>query len=1226
MHCPLKTIRNAAFWYLLLSAVLDPAWSAPAPAVKTINAWPNPGAEAGTTGAIGGSPDATGVSLSQQQADAWRGRCSFELRFTAGPGGAAALVFGGAETVVPVTAGKVCFFRVAGRMAEGAMGTALELRARWLDDTGRLVAETPHLSYAASSARRTWSVLEGWDTVPAGAARAALALYAVNAAGVTVIRADGVQITPDAARIPAYVEGDEPGCSWLGASHASASSGPTGVVNLVPNPSFEHGIEGWRSGSGAGGKVRPLERDHSWGSSGTNSLRLAGNVTNRPNSYISALSQPIPVVGGQEYTLRAVVNVAALPAGARVSLALGWLDSSGTYLFAESLADAALTTALGVRPLAVTKPAPRHAASALAIVSSTGGIPGEYDVSADAFSLIADSGAAPSRPFWVGFNDQLMNGGPLTREQDIDHDVQLGVNCVRLPINLRSGDLYKQVWPAPEAPINLEPVAPTIDAFFKAGVRLLLLCPITPWMLKDRHLDPAHYASVGKLTAAFVRRWPQIIGVEVGNEPNTSHFWPPAPDPVAFVRYLETIYRAVKAVDPKMPVLSPTCNAPLTRNTNRAKTLSLPDFMRAFYQAGGGRYCDALSIHPYPCGATSGSDTNRNLDFWTGAEECMRQIREIRDAFHDQGKPIWITELGSPIASRVTHFPITRPITEDQQARSTALLHGWARRQADVPALIYHLNADKPDGPWDFGIFEATGRLRPAYFALQAELRRTAPPYFDGDTPGCRWLGEPGGSPSLRPNPGQSAAAPPTPTRRPNILFCLADDWSWPHASAYGDKVVKTPAFDRVAQEGVLFTHAFCATPSCTASRAAILTGQYPHRLEEGAHLFGFLPKKFPVYPDLLEAAGYHVGLTGAKGWAPGNYEAGGYARNPAGPRYPDFAAFLKSVPAGKPFCLWFGSLDPHRGYEPGSGKRGGLKAENVVLPPYWPDAPEIRGDVLDYYWEVQRFDREIGQMLELLEQAGQLDNTIVVITGDNGWPFPRCKANVYDGGTRVPLAVRWPAKIRAGRTLDDFVNLSDLAPTFLEAAGLQPSPEMTGQSLLGLLTGTEPPGRRSAVFLERERHALVRPGQGSYPTRAVRTHEFLYVRNLRPDRWPAGDPEGTGGFGPYGDCDAGPTRKYLLDHRGEPAVDGMIELCFGKRPAEELYDLKKDPHQIHNVAGRSEYAVAQQELRARLDGWMRQTQDPRAVHDDDRWDRYPYFPFDTDTRAAKRRATPPRQ
>jgi arylsulfatase A-like enzyme len=434
----------------------------------------------------------------------------------------------------------------------------------------------------------------------------------------------------------------------------------------------------------------------------------------------------------------------------------------------------------------------------------------------------------------------------------------------------------------------------------------------------------------------------------------------------------------------------------------------------------------------------------------------------------------------------------------------------------------------------------------------------------------------------------------------------MADDWAYPHAGVCGDPVVKTPTFDRVAREGFLFTHAFSAAPSCTPSRAAILTGQAPHRLEEGGNLHGFLPKKFPVYPDLLEEAGYVVGFTG-KSWGPGNVQAGGRARNPAGPSFKGFKEFLKTVSAEKPFCFWFGSGDPHRPYEKGSGLAAGMKREDVVVPPYLPDTPEIRSDILDYYVEVQRFDRNVGEVLRALEESGKAANTLVIITGDNGWPFPRSKANLYDSGTRQPFAVRWPARFSGGQTIDAFVNLADLAPTLLEVAGLKPLPEMTGQSLLPLLEGKSQPGR-DRVFVERERHANVRAGNLSYPARAVRTKDFLYIRNLRPDRWPAGDPEMWKAVGPFGDCDGSPSKEFILDHRDEPKAAKFFQLGFAKRPAEELYDLTKDPHQVDNVANRPEYAVLKTELRAALDRWMKETQDPRAAGEADPWDSYPYF------------------
>ena len=441
---------------------------------------------------------------------------------------------------------------------------------------------------------------------------------------------------------------------------------------------------------------------------------------------------------------------------------------------------------------------------------------------------------------------------------------------------------------------------------------------------------------------------------------------------------------------------------------------------------------------------------------------------------------------------------------------------------------------------------------------------------------------------------------------RPNIVVAIADDWSFPHAGIYGDRVVTTPAFDRIAKEGVRFTHAFTASPSCTPSRAALLSGQAPHRLAEGGNLHGFLPKDVAVYPDLLEGAGYAVGFTG-KGWGPGRFEAGGRSRNPAGTAFKSFEEFLQGRPNGRPFCFWFGSTDPHRPYDAGSGARGGLDPARVQMPRFLPDTAVVRNDLLDYYGEVQRFDSDLGRLMEALERAGELENTIVIVTSDNGMPFPRAKATVYDAGARVPLAIRWPGVARAGLAVSAFVSLTDLAPTILQGAGLQPLPVMTGRSLVPLLRGgTE--RDRDHVFIERERHANVRRGDLSYPVRAIRTAEHLYIRNFRPDRWPAGDPEHYFAVGPFGDIDGGPSKSLLLDRRGDPVIERFFTLATAKRPAEELYVLSDDPDQVANVAGRPEHRAAQARLRSALDRWLRETDDPRAEQDDERWDRFPYF------------------
>ena len=449
---------------------------------------------------------------------------------------------------------------------------------------------------------------------------------------------------------------------------------------------------------------------------------------------------------------------------------------------------------------------------------------------------------------------------------------------------------------------------------------------------------------------------------------------------------------------------------------------------------------------------------------------------------------------------------------------------------------------------------------------------------------------------------GASGQAPPP--QRPNILVIIADDWSYPHAGAYGDRVVKTPTFDRIAREGVLFRNAFVAAPSCTPSRASLLTGRAPHDLAEGGNLWSALPSSFEVYPDLLEAAGYVVGHT-RKGWGPGNFPAGGRTRNPAGAQFATFEAFHKAAPKDKPFCFWFGSQDPHRPYEQGSGAASGMKPEQVTVPAFLPDTPEVRNDILDYYFEVERLDREAGEILRTLESSGQLENTIVVFTSDNGMPFPRAKANLYSAGTHVPLAIRFPGKAKAGERLE-FVVLTDLAPTLLEAAGLRVPVAMTGQSLMPLLAGR--PASRDRVFFERERHAQVRRGDLGYPARAVRTKDFLYIRNYRPDRWPAGDPEMYFSVGPFGDIDGGPTKDLLLARRADPAIARYFELATAKRPAEELYDLRKDPQELDNVAAKAEYQSAKVVLRTALENWMRQTRDPRITSDDDRWDKYPYY------------------
>ena len=308
----------------------------------------------------------------------------------------------------------------------------------------------------------------------------------------------------------------------------------------------------------------------------------------------------------------------------------------------------------------------------------------------------------------------------------------------------------------------------------------------------------------------------------------------------------------------------------------------------------------------------------------------------------------------------------------------------------------------------------------------------------------------------------------------PNILFCISDDQSYAHTGANGDPVVQTPAFDRVAREGIRFTHAFCDAPTCGPSRSAILTGQPIWRLEEAGNIHSTLPKKFLTYAELLKESGYATGFTG-KGWSPGRLAAGGRDANPAGKEFQkrrlkppfksmrntDYAAnfddFLAQVNKGQPFCFWLGTSEPHRGFELGAGKRTGKDPAKVIVPKIFPDHPVVRSDILDYYVEIEHFDQMVARAIRSLEKAGQLDNTIVVVTSDHGMPFPRAKASLHDQGSRVPLAIRWPKGIKnPGRTMDAYMNLSSLAPTFLEAAGLQVPEMMVAGSLMHVFSTRE--------------------------------------------------------------------------------------------------------------------------------------------------------------------------
>jgi len=504
---------------------------------------------------------------------------------------------------------------------------------------------------------------------------------------------------------------------------------------------------------------------------------------------------------------------------------------------------------------------------------------------------------------------------------------------------------------------------------------------------------------------------------------------------------------------------------------------------------------------------------------------------------------------------------------------------------------------------------------------------------------------------------------------RPNILFAFADDWGR-YAHAYAEhegpgslnELIETPNFDRIAREGVLFLNAFVPAPSCTPCRSSILAGQYFWQTGLGAILQGAVwDESIPTFPLELEKAGYFIGYQ-YKVWSPGRTLNApiGAARTryePAGRNFNQFShwvtanapslgkdgakealyretrdnfrAFLAARPEDKPFCYWWGPTNTHRTWERGSGHDlWGIQPDDLEgrLPAFLPDVHEIREDAADYLGECLAVDKGLGILREELAAVGELDNTLIVVSGDHGIPgMPRAKCNLYDIGCEVALAARWPDRIAPGRVVDDFVNLMDLGPTFCEAGGIT-VPTMTAKSLIPVLeapaSGRIDPAR-DHVVTGRERHVgFARERYLPYPQRSLRTRDFIYIVNFEPDRWPMGDPKGlddprvtppnfetlaANTFAAYADLDASPTKAWMIHHREDHDVEPLFDLAFGKRPREELYDLARDPHYMNNVAADTAYANVRGQMEARLLGILEAEADPRLMEQPCRYEFEPY-------------------
>lgn len=472
-------------------------------------------------------------------------------------------------------------------------------------------------------------------------------------------------------------------------------------------------------------------------------------------------------------------------------------------------------------------------------------------------------------------------------------------------------------------------------------------------------------------------------------------------------------------------------------------------------------------------------------------------------------------------------------------------------------------------------------------------------------------------------------------TVRPNILFCVSDDQSFPHAGAYGCDWVKTPAFDRVAKNGLLFTNAYTCNAKCAPSRASILTGRNSWQLEEAASHVGYFPTKFKTVFESLKDAGYQTGRT-AKGWAPGIVrKINGKDRELIGKNYSsiktdvptsgiwdidyaaNFEAFLKDSQEGKPFAFWYGGIEPHREYEYGSGiAKGGKKLSDISkVPGYWPDNDTVRTDMLDYAFEIEYFDKHLQKMLDMLEERGLLENTLIVVTSDNGMPFPRCKGQEYPFSCHMPLAIMWADGIKKpGRKITDFVSHIDFAATFLEIAGIDVKESgmqpITGKSLVSIFQ-LKKEGRvdesRNFVLVGKERHDTGRPNDVGYPIRGIISDDFIFLKNIKTDRWPTGMPE-TG----YLDCDGGPTKTQILDAYNSENHK-LWELSFGKRAENEFFNLKKDPDCMENIADKEDSKSDKAFWSDLLMEKLKEQEDPRVLGNGDVFDTYLVFPSQRD-------------
>lgn len=410
---------------------------------------------------------------------------------------------------------------------------------------------------------------------------------------------------------------------------------------------------------------------------------------------------------------------------------------------------------------------------------------------------------------------------------------------------------------------------------------------------------------------------------------------------------------------------------------------------------------------------------------------------------------------------------------------------------------------------------------------------------------------------------------------RPNFLIFIADDMAWDDCGAYGHPSIRTPHLDRLAAEGMRFDRAYLACSSCSPSRCSTLTGRYPHATGAG-ELHLPLPAEQTLFTQPLRSAGYWTAAVGK--WHLGNAVVDQVDVRVDSPPERMGEAWVKALrerPRGQPFMMWAAHSDPHRAYQSGTIDEPHTR-QMVRVPSYLPDTPEVRDDLAAYYDEITRFDQHIGQVLAELEQQQVLDQTLVLVMTDNGRPFPHCKTRVHVPGVRTPFIICWPQRVPAGAVTESLVSSIDIAPTFLQLAGLEPLPSFQGVSFAEVLSNPRATVRPFA-FAEHNWH--------DYRAfeRAVHTPQLCYVRNWLPEV------PGT----PPADAVNSPTFRAMrsLEARGELTA-AQRECLVVPRATEFLFDVAADPECVHNLAGDPDRAAELDRLRQALAEWQQSTAD----------------------------------